>query len=356
MYMKHTINGTINSKKIIVTGVTGQDGSHMVDYLLKNVDCKIFGSLRRISVPNYKHIKHLENEARFKSIKLDLTDSYSIQNAIIKIQPDYFINFGAQSFVQSSWDFPEQTFQTDATAMIHILEAIRKFAPKCHFYNAGSSEEFGDVVYSPQDEKHPLRPQSPYGAAKAAARHLVRVYKESYDLYAIQGWLFNHEGTRRGYEFVTRKISDSIAKIKKCIEKNEDFKPLKLGNLDAKRDWTDAEDFMDGVWKMLNQETIDPQNYVLASGEMYTIREFLQETLKYAGIKFVISGEKEDEKYLTEDGKILVVIDPSHYRHAEVKELLGDCSRAKKELGWKPKNSFIQLVHKMYDNDYAENS
>lgn len=354
--MKHVITGTVGRKKIIVTGVTGQDGSHMVDYLLKNVDCEIFGAVRRISVPNYQNIKHLEKEKRFNFIKLDLNDSHSIKNAILDIDPDYFINFGAQSFVKSSWDYPEQTFNTDATAIIHILESLRRFAPKCHFYNAGSSEEFGDVIYSPQNEEHPLRPQSPYGAAKCAARHIVRVYKESYDLYAVQGWLFNHEGTRRGFEFVTRKISSEIARIKKSMEKGEDFEPLRLGNLEARRDWTDAEDFMDGVWKMLNQKTINPKNYVLASGEMHTIRQFLELTLEEAEIEFVKSGAEDKEKYINKDGKEIVKIDKRYYRHAEVHELLGDSTLAKEELGWQPKGNFESLVKKMYNNDYNKNS
>ena len=289
--MQNFTHGSARSKKIIVTGVTGQDGSHMVDFLLKNVDCKVYGGIRRISVPNHKNIEHLEGNIDFELIKIDLTDPYSIRNAIIDIEPDYFINFGAQSFVQSSWDYPQQTFEADATALIHILESLRKFAPRCHFYNAGSSEEFGDVIRSPQDEDHPLRPQSPYGAAKCAARHLVRVYRESYDMYAIQGWLFNHEGTRRGLEFVTRKISSNIARIKKSIEKEEDFEPLKLGNLEAMRDWTDAEDFMSGVWLMLNQKKLKPKEYVLASGEMHSVREFVEECLHVAGIKFSKTGK-----------------------------------------------------------------
>lgn len=352
--MQNFTHGSARSKKIIVTGVTGQDGSHMVDFLLKNVDCKVYGGIRRISVPNHKNIEHLEGNIDFELIKIDLTDPYSIRNAIIDIEPDYFINFGAQSFVQSSWDYPQQTFEADATALIHILESLRKFAPRCHFYNAGSSEEFGDVIRSPQDEDHPLRPQSPYGAAKCAARHLVRVYRESYDMYAIQGWLFNHEGTRRGLEFVTRKISSNIARIKKSIEKEEDFEPLKLGNLEAMRDWTDAEDFMSGVWLMLNQKKLKPKEYVLASGEMHSVREFVEECLHVAGIKFSKTGEGEDEKYLTQDGKVLCKIDRKYYRYAEVNELLGDSKKAEAELGWVRKTDFKGLVRKMYENDYDE--
>jgi len=337
-------------KKIIITGVTGQDGSHMADYLLKNTDCKIYGAVRRLSVKNHENILHLENEPRFKIINMDLNDAHSIRDVIIDIKPDYFINFAAQSFVAGSWDYPIQTWDTDADAVLHIMESIRRFAPECRFYNAGSSEEFGDVISCPQDENHPLRPQSPYGAAKCAARHIVRVYRESYGLFAIQGWLFNHEGTRRGLDFVTRKISHGVAKIKIALESGREIPVLELGNLDAKRDWTDAEDFMSGVWMMLNRET--PKNYVLASGEMHTVREFLNESLKCANLDFESTGSDEKEKYHTKDGKLIFQVNPKFYRPAEVHELCGDCSLAEKEMGWVRKTDFYGLVKKMYQNDY----
>lgn len=339
-------------KKIIVTGVTGQDGSHMVDYLLKHTDHKIYGAVRRLSVKNHENILHLENEPRFQLINMDLNDAHSMRDVVIDLQPDYFINFAAQSFVAGSWDYPIQTWDTDADAVLHILESIRRFAPNCRFYNAGSSEEFGDVIYSPQDEKHPLRPQSPYGAAKCGARHLVRVYRESYNLYAVQGWLFNHEGSRRGLDFVTRKISNSVARIKLAMENKKPIPVLKLGNLEAKRDWSDAEDFMEGVWLMLNQEA--PKNYVLGSGEMHTVREFLNKTLEYANIDFTSSGSEDNEKYHTLDGELIFEVDPKFYRPAEVHELCGDCSLAENEMGWTRKTDFEGLVRKMYENDYMQ--
>ena len=337
-------------KKIIITGVTGQDGSHMADYLLKNTNFKIYGAVRRLSVKNHENILHLENEPRFELINMDLNDAHSMRDVIIDIQPDYFINFAAQSFVAGSWDYPIQTWDTDADAVLHILESIRRFAPACRFYNAGSSEEFGDVIYSPQNEEHPLRPQSPYGAAKCAARHIVRVYRESYGLFAIQGWLFNHEGTRRGLDFVTRKISNGVAKIKHALENSKEIPVLQLGNLDAKRDWTDAEDFMEGVWMMMNQDR--PKNYVLASGEMHTVREFLNESLKLAGIRFVSKGSEDKEEYYTEDGELIFKVNPKFYRPAEVHELCGDCTLAEQEMGWTRKTDFYGLVKKMYENDY----
>ena len=339
-------------KRVIVTGVTGQDGSFMADFLLKNTDCMVYGAVRRLSVKNYTNIHHLKREPRFKLINLDLTDDYSIRDAIVEIKPHYFLNFAAQSFVDGSWDYPIQTWDTDATAVLHMLESIRKFAPECRFYNAGSSEEFGDVITDPQDESHPLRPQSPYGSGKSSARQLVRVYRESYDLYAVQGWLFNHEGTRRGKEFVTRKITHTIAKIKHSLENDVKYDVLKLGNLDAQRDWTDAEDFMSGVWLMMNRSA--PKNYVLASGKMHTVREFLLETLKCAGIKYKIVGEGEYEKVITDDNKLIMEVDPSFYRPAEVHKLRGDCSLAEKELGWTRIYDFKKLVKRMYESDYEQ--
>jgi GDPmannose 4,6-dehydratase len=338
-------------KKVIVTGITGQDGSHMVDYLLKHTGVEIYGSVRRLSVKNHENIAHLKESDRFRIINMDLNDAHSVRDVVIDIKPDYFINFAAQSFVAGSWDFPIQTWDTDSNSVLHMLESIRRFAPECRFYNAGSSEEFGDVITSPQDESHPLRPQSPYGAAKCAARHLVRVYRESYSLYAVQGWLFNHEGTRRGLDFVTRKISHGVASIKKAIELNKDIPVLYLGNLDAKRDWSDAEDFMPGVWLMLNQDA--PKNYVLGSGKMHTVREFLNQSLKCAEIDYISSGSDDTEEYRTLDGRLIFKVDPKFYRPAEVHELCGDCSLAEKEMGWVRKTDFNGLVEKMYHNDYS---
>ncbi len=329
----------------------------MADYLLDLLNkesgvFQIYGSIRRLSVNNHENILHLKGNPNFELIDMDLNDAHSIRDVIIDIQPDYFINFAAQSFVAGSWKYPIQTWGTDADSVLHILESLRRFAPDCRFYNAGSSEEFGDVDYSPQDEKHPLNPQSPYGAAKCAARHLVRVYRESYNLYAIQGWLFNHEGSRRGLDFVTRKISHSVAAIKCAIEDKKPIPVLKLGNMNAERDWSDAEDFMSGVWLMLNQHS--PKNYVLASGEMHTVREFVEKSFKRANIDYTIKGSNDNEKFLSPKGEVLVEVDPSFYRPAEVHELCGDPSLAEKELGWVRKCDFESLVNKMYDSDYSK--
>jgi GDPmannose 4,6-dehydratase len=339
-------------KSVIVTGVTGQDGSHMVDYLLANTDYEVFGCVRRLSVYNHKNLSHINNN-RFHLINFDLTDCYSISRIIEKLKPDYFINLAAQSFVGSSWDFAQQTWETNATSVLNILESIRLYHPTCKFYQAGSSEEFGDVVTVPQDENHPLRPRSPYGASKAAARQILKVWKESYGLYAVQGWLFNHEGTRRGVEFVTRKITTNVARIQKAINNNKLFDALELGNIDAKRDWSDAEDFIEGIWLMLNQK--EPKDYVLSSNESHTIREFVELAFSAAGINGYWEGSGLEEKYIDSQTKnILVNINAHFYRPAEVDLLLGDSTKAREELGWKPKTSFKELVDKMVRHDILE--
>lgn len=241
--------------------------------------------------------------------------------------------------------------------VLHQLEAIRKYCPDCKYYNAGSSEEFGDVAYSPQDLNHPSRPRSPYGASKVAARQIVKVWRDSYDLFAIQGYLFNHESERRGEEFVTRKITKAVARISKCLsEGNLDFDLLELGNMDAKRDWSHAEDFVRAVWLMLNEDT--PKDYLLASGETHTVREFVELAFENAGIKGSWSGSGVDEKFnlLGEftSGISLVKVNPDFYRPAEVELLLGDPSEAQKDLNWEKSVDFATLVRRMVANDLKE--
>lgn len=367
-----------NGKNIIITGVTGQDGSHMVDYLLKNTDYRIFGGVRRLSVYNHENISHIDSD-RFHLVNFDLTDSHAISRIIEVLKPSYFINFAAQSFVASSWDFSRQTWQANSTAVLDILESIRQYSPFCRFYNAGSSEEFGNVSYTPQDEKHPLRPRSPYAASKAAARQLVKVYRESYNLYAVQGWLFNHEGERRGEEFVTRKITKNVSRIINELKEGRTPTPMSLGNVNAKRDWSYAPDFVDGVWRMLNQEehrndmknlprealmiegamersiqhalVVRLKEYVLSSGETHTIKEFVEESFKVFGY----NGKWINDEFWIHTTlftrHLVVRIDPKFYRPAEVDLLLGDSSSARTELGWSPKTSFKDLVKIMMTSD-----
>ena len=237
--------------------------------------------MRRSANPNTININSFKDLPNFELVYGDLSDEISIDRLIERIKPHYFVNFAANSFVGCSWDMPIQVFDTNALGVLRCLEALRKFAPACKFYSAGSSEEFGDVDYSPQDMKHPIKPRSPYGASKAAARHLVKVYRESYDMFAIHGTLFNHEGVRRGEEFVTRKITKGVARLYYELYHASNWRtrgthtlpkvaPIELGNLDAKRDWSDSEDFVKGIWMMLNQQ--EPKDYLLASGEMHSIR------------------------------------------------------------------------------------
>ena len=349
------------NKKIVVTGVTGQDGSHLVDFLLENTDCHVVGCFRRLSVPNYGNIEHHLNNPRFEKVYFDLTDSESIHNVIEKYKPDYFINVAAQSYVAASWEIPVLTWNINATGVLHILEAIRKHSPHTRFYNAGTSEEFGDVAFSPQDESHPLRPRSPYGAAKAGARHLVKVYRESYNLYAVQGWLFNHEGERRGEEFVTRKITKGVALLRSFIDKGKKPLPLQLGNLDSKRDWGHAKDYIEGIWRMVNQEEFNPnfknpKDYVIATGETRSIREFLEKSFEHAEVPFKSSeGVEIDgqriEYFHPETGDPLVCINPKYFRPAEVEILLGNPAAIEKDLQWERKIGFDDLVKRMIDKD-----
>ncbi len=344
-------------KKILVTGTLGQDGANMCEFLLQDPENKVFGMIRRSSCPNFTNCKNFLDHPNFVLVYGDLTDEFSISKLVQEIQPDYFINFAANSFVGCSWDMPLHIFDTNAVGVLRCLEAIRAYQPKCKFYSAGSSEEFGDVDYAPQDLKHPLKPRSPYGASKCAARHLVKVYRESYDMFAVHATLFNHEGTKRGEEFVTRKITKGVAKIKKSIDAGKSFEPIELGNIYSKRDWSDSEDFVKGVWLMLNQES--PRDYLLASGETHTIKEFVERAFLAAEIEGNWS-EVENEPIKTKfhrnssEGEVLVKINEKFYRPNEVDLLLGDASRARFELGWKPEISFCNLVKRMVEHDLNE--
>lgn len=341
-------------KKVIITGITGQDGSNMVRYLLSNIDLEIYGTIRHHSNVNHFNFEDIKDK-RFKIISLDITDQQSINNNVKDIRPDYIINFASQSFVGESWNQPILTFSTNTLSVIYFLEAIREYCINCRFYSAGSSEEFGDVIFSPQDLTHPKRPRSPYGASKASCSHIVKVYRESYNLYAIHSILFNHEGTKRGKEFVTRKITSNIARIKSqlinCERHGTLIEPLVLGNLNIYRDWSDSEDFVEAIWLMLNQPT--PQDYLLSSNECHSIKEFLDLAFEYAGLKVEWHIDKDDElkTYITSSGQVILKISKDFYRPAEVDLLYGNSDETRKILKWEPKTDFKSLVKKMVDND-----
>ncbi len=342
-------------KKVIITGVTGQVGSYMADFLLKFTDLEVYGAIRRLSVPNHKNIEKAKLNPKFKLIEMDLTDEHSMFSTIQEIKPDYFINFAANSFVGNSWHMPANHFDVNALGVMRQLEAIRKICPHCKYYNAGSSEEFGDVMYSPQDLNHPPRPRSPYGASKVAARQIVKVWRDSYKLFAIQGYLFNHESERRGEEFVTRKISINVARIKKELAEGKKPEPFDLGNIEAKRDWSHAYDFVRAVWLMLNEDK--PKDYLLASGETHTVREFVEKAFEAAEIETHWHEEDNpiDTKLIhNETGSILLKINKDFYRPAEVELLLGDPSEAQKDLHWEKSVDFSTLVRRMVDNDIEE--
>lgn len=377
------------SKKVIVTGCTGQAGSLMVEYLLKNTDYEIYGMVRRLSVNNHKNIDQLKNNSRFHLFSGDLTDGPSLQKSVDEIKPDFYINAAAQSFVAESWISPVGTFQSDAVAIIYILEAIRKFVPNCRFINFASSEMFGDTQYSPQDINHPFRSRSPYAAAKVAAHQIVKVYRESYNLYCLSAICFNYEGKNRGLEFITRKISNGVARIYHAIQNNQNFEPIFVGNIESKRDWSNAEDIVDGIWMMLNQEKYRKmlmssialplfiKEYILASGETNSVKEFIEASFREAGIvkyrsqkEAVIDnnhaywaewvGQDELAQYLLykDDGNVisfrcLVAIDRKFYRPNEVNELCGDSTPIRNDLGWNPKSTFDNLVKEMVSHDIA---
>ena len=343
------------SKKVIITGVTGQVGSYMADFLLKFTDLEVYGAIRRLSVPNHKNIEKAKLNPKFKLIEMDLTDEHSMFGTIQEIKPDYFINFAANSFVGNSWHMPANHFDVNALGVMRQLEAIRKICPNCRYYNAGSSEEFGDVMYSPQDLNHPPRPRSPYGASKVAARQIVKVWRDSYKLFAIQGYLFNHESERRGEEFVTRKISINVARIKKELDEGKKPEPFDLGNIEAKRDWSHAYDFVRAVWLMLNQDK--PKDYLLASGETRTVREFVEKAFEAAEIETHWHEEDNpiDTKLIhNKTGYILLKINKDFYRPAEVELLLGDPSEAQKDLHWEKSVDFSTLVRRMVEHDIKE--
>ncbi len=350
----------LNVKKVLITGILGQDGSNMAEFLLNETDCYVYGMMRRSANPNYINTLSFRDHERFNFVFGDLTDEVSINNLIIKIGPDYLINFAANSFVGISWEMPMQVFDVNTLGVLRCLEAVKKYSPKCRIYSAGSSEEFGDVDYSPQDLKHPIKPRSPYGASKASARHLIKVYRESYNMYAVHGILFNHEGIRRGEEFVSRKITKGAARIAKSIKEGRLFSPLELGNIDSKRDFSNSKDIIKGVWLMLNQSK--PKDYLLASGETHSIREFVEKAFYFAGVKGYWNKKGVEEEFCLgepcgeEDinyANVLVKINPMFYRPAEVDVLMGDPRQAIEELGWKPSGSFDLLVKEMVEYDVA---
>jgi len=329
-------------KKALITGITGQDGSYLAELLLSK-GYEVFGIMRRKSVVDYGNITHLKTKIHF--IYADMTDVVSLVTAMRVSQADEVYNLAAQSFVATSWEQPIITADIDAVGVTNLLEAIRIIKPKARFYQASTSEMFGLVQEIPQTEKTPFYPRSPYGVAKLYGHWITKNYRESYDMYACSGILFNHEGERRGKEFVTRKITDAVARIKLGVQ---DY--VELGNLDAKRDWGHSQDYVYAMWLMLQRES--PDDYVIASGETRTIREFAEAAFSHVGIKIQWHGNGIEETGVDQvSRKIVVKINPQFFRPAEVEILLGNPKKAERELGWKRKISFSEMVAGMVDND-----
>lgn len=329
-------------KRALITGITGQDGSYLAELLLKK-GYEVYGIMRRKSRVDYGNVEHLLSDIQL--LYGDMTDLSSLVAAMRKSQADEVYNLAAQSFVATSWATPVGTAQIDALGVTNMLEAIRMVQPQCRFYQASTSEMFGLVQEIPQRESTPFYPRSPYGVAKLYAHWITKNYKESYDMFACSGILFNHESERRGYEFVTRKITDAVAKIKYGMQEK-----LELGNMSAKRDWGHSEDYVRAMWLMLQQEK--PQDYVISTGVAHEVREFVDIAFQTAGMRLKWEGEGINEKaYSIDTGKELVCVNPEFFRPAEVEFLLGDSTKAQKELGWQPQVSFEQLVERMVHHD-----
>jgi len=329
-------------KKALITGVTGQDGSYLAELLLEK-GYEVHGIIRRSSSFNTARIDHIyqdahENNAKFFLHFGDLTDSSNVSRLLDKIKPDEIYNLGAQSHVRVSFDIPEYTAETAGIGTLRILDAIKEKGLKTKFYQASSSEMFGKVQENPQTENTPFYPRSPYGVAKLYAHWITKNYRESYDLFAVSGILFNHESPRRGSTFVTKKITEALVKIKRGEQEK-----LYLGNLEARRDWGYAKDYVYGMWLMLQQEK--PDDYILATGETHSVREFVEVAAKLLDMDIAWEGEGINERGIDrKTGKIIIEIDPKYFRPAEVELLLGDATKAKKILGWEPKVKFEELV------------
>ncbi|NLT97779.1 MAG: GDP-mannose 4,6-dehydratase [Christensenellaceae bacterium] len=331
-------------KRALITGITGQDGSYLAELLLEK-GYVVYGIRRRTSHLDYHNAAHLKGKVEF--IYADMTDLPSLMRAVSVAQPDEVYNLAAQSFVQTSWEQPALTTQTDAMGVLYLLEAIRLIKPDARFYQASTSEMFGLVQEVPQKETTPFYPRSPYGVAKLYGHWITVNYRESYDLFACSGILFNHESERRGLEFVTRKITSSAARIKlgllDCVE---------LGNLNAKRDWGHAQDYVRAMWLMLQQPEAD--DYVVATGETRTVREFATVAFRAVGIDIEWRGSDVNEVGIdTATGRTVVKVNPKFFRPAEVELLIGDPSKAEAKLNWKREISFEELVTRMVNHDMA---
>lgn len=333
-------------RRAIVTGITGQDGAYLAELLLEK-GYKVFGAYRHTSAPNFWRIEELgiKDHERLELVGYDLTDFSSIMRLIQQTEPHEIYNLAAQSFVGLSFEQPLTTAEINATGPLHFLEAIRMINPEIRYYQASTSEMFGKVQTIPQNEDTPFYPRSPYGVAKLFAHWMTVNYRESYNLYACSGILFNHESKLRGKEFVTRKISDGVARIKHNIQTH-----IELGNMNAKRDWGHAKDYVEGMWRMMQQDSAD--SYILSTGRTETVRDFVKMAFAAADIDVAFDGQGEDEvAYEVGRGRVLVRVNPQFYRPAEVDLLIGDPSKAREKLGWESRTNLEELCRGMVQAD-----
>ncbi len=329
-------------KQALITGITGQDGSYLAELLLEK-GYQVYGIMRRKSVVDYGNVVHIKDRIHF--IYADMTDLASLVHAMKISQADEVYNLAAQSFVATSWEQPFATADIDAIGVMNMLEAVRLVKPQARFYQAATSEMFGKVQEMPQTEKTPFYPRSPYGVAKLYGYWITKNYRESYGMFACSGILFNHESERRGKEFVTRKITDAVARIRQGVQDH-----LELGNLEARRDWGHARDYVRAMWMLLQNE--EAKDYVIASNETRTVREFVETAFRAAGLEIAWEGSGAGEIGREKtSGKVLVKVNPDFFRPAEVEVLWGNPQKAEKELGWKREISFEDLVRRMVNHD-----
>jgi GDPmannose 4,6-dehydratase len=339
----------LNGKRALITGITGQDGSYLAELLLAK-GYEVFGTVRRSSSFNTGRIDHLyqdphEPHSRLHLVYADLSDASSLNQVLKTTRPDEIYNLGAQSHVKVSFEIPEYTADVTGLGAIRLLEAIREVSlTKARVYQASSSELYGQVMETPQRETTPFYPRSPYAAAKAYAFYVTRTYREAYGMFAVNGILFNHESPRRGETFVTRKITRAVSRIVAGQQER-----LYLGNLDAMRDWGFAGDYVEAMWRMLQAD--EPRDYVVATGEMHSVREFSELAFAAVGRPLRWQGEGVDEKGVDRQGRVLVEVDPRYFRPAEVELLCGDASKARRELDWQPRVGFAELVEMMVHAD-----
>lgn len=341
-------------KTVLITGANGQDGTNLIIFLCENIsNIKLFCSVKDLSTIN-STLKEYIDKYRIFLVKLDLSNDQEIKNVFNNILPDYFINLGGQSSVGKSWDNLEYTFKINTYSIVTILNTIKNSKPKCRFFNAGSSEEFGLVKYTPQDMLHPKNPQSPYATSKTLAHNIIKFFRQTYNIFAIHSIMYNHEGTMRSKNFVTRKITSNIARIKKELEDNKEPQPLELGNLNTKRDFGNSFDYVEAIWLMINNYM--PKDYIVSTNESYSLYEFITLAFKCANIPISWHIDIENPLntkvfYNNKSNYLLLKINKKYYRPTEVENLVGSNLDIKRDLKWKPKTTFKGMIKEMIDND-----